>query len=62
MKMAIRFDACAACDEVLETGFRYCLFIKCLNEGFRITRKLSFFVFLRATPCHWKKTFLNYAP
>ena len=26
MKLAIRFDACAACDEVLETGFWFCQF------------------------------------
>ena len=45
MKMAIRFDACAACDEVLETGFRYCLFIKCFKKGFWKPRKPRFFIY-----------------
>jgi hypothetical protein len=55
MKMAIRFDACAACDEVLETGFRYCLFIKCLNEGFRKKPEAFFFCFSAGNPLPLEK-------
>ncbi len=41
-----------------EKGFRTCLFIKCLVEGFLVMEAFIFFFFLRATPCHQKETFL----
>ena len=63
MKLAIRFDACAACDEVLETGFWLCQFHQVFNRRLPDTPEaFLFFVFLKATPCQRKKTFLNYAP
>ena len=63
MKLAIRFDACAACDEVLETGFWLCQFHQVFNRRLsEIPKAFIFLSFLKVTPCHRKKTFLNYAP
>lgn len=63
MKLAIRFDACAACDEVLETGFWFCQFHQVFNRRLsELTEAFIFLSFLKATPCQPKKTFLNYAP
>lgn len=59
MKMAIRFDACAACDEVLETGFRYCLFIKCLKKASGNPGSLAFLFINRSFPFKYRETVVH---
>jgi hypothetical protein len=45
MKLAIRFDACAACDEVLETGFWFCQFHQVFSR--RLSETPEAFLFFR---------------
>ena len=56
MKLAIRFDACAACDEVLETGFWFCQFHQVFNRRLsELPEAFIFFVFSKSDPLPSKK-------
>lgn len=56
MKLAIRFDACAACDEVLETGFWFCQFHQVFNRRLsELSEAFNFFAFSVGYPLPSKK-------
>ena len=56
MKLAIRFDACAACDEVLETGFWFCQFHQVFNRRLsELPKAFNFFAFSEGYPLPAKK-------